>query len=356
MGVIELDIFTRQYFGNTIQQYALFFGYIAISFVLGKILYYLSTGIVRKITSKTKSRFDDILIDMIEEPLVFLLIIGGFYFGFRNLTLTENALNVFMAITRILLTIAISWLIIRLVDSMIVNYLMPFTHKTRSDLDDMLVPLVRKIVKFALILIALIMVLDNLGYHVTSILAGLGIGGLAFALAAQDLLGNLFGGLTIIMDKPFKIGEFIQVGDVQGEIVEIGLRSTKLKTIHGEFVTIPNKFITEKATINHKRLNEKLVIMTLNLVYDISLEQMKKAKKIVHDILKSEKIISSYEVNFINFAQYSIDLEIRFTLSTNQPKIVREMKDKIIFKIKEEFENNKIEFAYPTQTLKVSQN
>ncbi|MEM3374201.1 MAG: mechanosensitive ion channel family protein [Candidatus Woesearchaeota archaeon] len=341
------------YFGNTIKQYLLFFAYIAIAFLVGRILYYISTNIIKKFTSKTKTKLDDIIIDMIEEPIVFLVVIAGFFFAYHQLNLSEKAYDIFNRIFKILVISAISWLIIRLIDALIVNYLMPLSEKTKTDLDDLLFPLIRKIVKISLTAVAIIMILDNMGYHVTSILAGLGIGGLAFALAAQDLLGNFFGGLTIIIDKPFKVGEYIQIGDVQGEIVEIGLRSTKLKTPNGEFITIPNKFITEKATINHKRLNQKLVIMTLNLVYNTSNEKMKKAKKIIQEILSKEKLIFNYEVNFINFGAYSLDLEVRYFIETNQPKLVREIKDKINFKIKEEFEKNKIDFAYPTQTIEM---
>ncbi|MEM2139342.1 MAG: mechanosensitive ion channel family protein [Candidatus Woesearchaeota archaeon] len=341
------------YFGNSIKQYLLFFSYLAIAFILGRILYYLSTNVIKKFTAKTKTKLDDIIIDMIEEPIVFLVVIFGFYLGYQQLTLNETSLSVFSKIFKILTITAFSWLVIRLIDALIVNYLMPLSEKTKTDLDDLLFPLIRKIVKISLSAVAIIMILDNMGYHVTSILAGLGIGGLAFALAAQDLLGNFFGGLTIIIDKPFKVGEYIQVADVQGEIVEIGLRSTKLKTINSEFVTIPNKFITEKATINHKRLNQRLVIITLNLVYSTTNEKMKKAKKIVQEILEKEKLISSYEINFINFGSYSLDIEVRYQLETNMPKTVREIKDKINFEIKEKFEKNKIEFAYPTQTIEM---
>lgn len=341
------------YFGNSIKQYLIFFGYLAISFIIGRILYYISTTIVKKFTSKTKTKLDDIIIDMIEEPIVLLVIIIGFYLGYQQLTLSETLLNVFSRIFKILTISAVSWLIIRLIDALIVNYLMPFSEKTKTDIDDILFPLIRKIVKVSLTAIAIIMILDNLGYHVTSILAGLGIGGLAFALAAQDLLANFFGGLTIIIDKPFKIGEFIQVADIQGEIVEIGLRSIKLKTINGEFVTIPNKFITDKATINHKRLNQRLVVMTLNLVYSTSNEKMKKAKKILEEILSNIEIVKNYEINFINFGAHSLDIEVRYQLETNIAKVVRQTKDKVNFQIKEKFEKSKIEFAYPTQTIEL---
>jgi len=350
------DIFAVTYFGNTIQQFLIFFAFISGSILAGKVLYYLSTGIVRKITAKTTTKFDDILIDMLEEPLVFLVFILGFYLGYQHLTLTEGAMLIFEEIAKIMLTLAGSWFILRFLDSMIVNYLIPLAQKTESDLDDHIIPLIRNLVKITIIAITVIMVIDNLGYNGTSVLAGLGIGGLAFALAAQDLLKNLFGGITIITDKPFRLGQWVDIGGQQGEVMEIGMRSTRLKTLTGEFVTIPNSFIAEKATINYKTYQEKTIVFTVGLVYGTSTKKLKTAKDILHKVLASEEMVlkDTIQVNFLSFGAYSLDVETRYKVNTNDAAMIRRLKDKVNMQIKEQFEKAKIEFAFPTQTVVVA--
>jgi MscS family membrane protein len=347
------DIFNRLYFGNTILQYLILFGCIAISIVIGKIIYYITTVIIRRLTSKTKTKFDDILIDIIEEPLVFLVVVVGFFIGYSQLTLTDKAAEVFAGITRTLTTIAFSWFLIRFIDSLIVNYLAPKTEKTDSDLDDHLLPIVRKIIKITIIAITFIMILSNLGFNVTSIIASLGIGGLAFAFAAQDLIANLFGGLTIIIDKPFKIGQWVEIGGHSGEVVEIGLRSSRLKTANGEYITLPNKLIVEQATINYKRYNERLITLTLGLACDTPNKKIERAKKIVEKIVTKQELYkkNSFEINFINFGDFTYDLEVRYKLKTNRAGDVRKVKDAVNSEIKKALEDEKIELAYPTQTL-----
>ncbi|MFH0874532.1 MAG: mechanosensitive ion channel family protein [archaeon] len=353
---MDLTILNGVYFGNTILQFLKFFGYIAAAILIGKILYYLTTGVIRKLTSKTKTQFDDILIDMIEEPLVFLIVIGGFYLGYHKLTLTENAAKIFSEINGVLLTICVAWFILRLLDSFIVNYLIPLSKKTESDLDDHLVPMVRTLLKLIIITITGIVVVDNFGYDVTSVLAGLGIGGLAFALAAQDMIKNFFGGIVILLDKPFKIGQWVDIGGYEGEIMEIGMRSTKIKTQSGECVSIPNSFVAEKATKNFKKYPDKGIQFVIGLTYETSNKKMERAKEIVKQAVTKQKLLvpDSLSINFVNFGSYSLDLDVRYKLSTNDAAALRNIKDEINTYIKEKFDKEKIEFAYPTQSVYLS--
>ncbi|MBN2422439.1 mechanosensitive ion channel family protein [Candidatus Woesearchaeota archaeon] len=320
---------------------------------MGKIVYYISKGIIRKITSKTKTKFDDILIDIIEEPLIFLIITIGFFLGYTQLNLADNIANIFTGLTRMFTTLAFAWFFLRFIDSLIVHYLIPATKKTESDLDDHLIPIIRKLSKIIIISITFIMILSNFGYDVTSIVAGLGIGGLAVAFAAKDMLANLFGGFTIVIDKPFKMGQWIEVGGYTGEVVEIGLRSTRLKTSNGEYITIPNSFVAEKGTVNYKKYRQRLVTFTLGLACDTSNAKMKKSKEIVKKVISKQALLKedSVEVNFVNFGDFTYDLEVRYIINTNSAGEVRKVKDAVNTEIKELLEKNKIELSYPTQTL-----
>ncbi|MBD3204064.1 mechanosensitive ion channel [Candidatus Woesearchaeota archaeon] len=347
------DIFRTLYFGNTILQYLIFFGLISVGIIIGKVIFYFSTKIIKKLTAKTKNNLDDILIDILEEPLVFLIVIVCFFLGYTQLTLTPEAADIFQGITRGLTTIAFAWFFLRFIDSLIVQYLMPLTKKTDSDLDDHLVPLIRKIIKVILIAMAIIMLLSNLGYDVTSIIAGLGIGGLAFALAAKDLLANLFGGLTIITDKPFKLGQWVNIGEHTGEVVEIGLRSTRLRTGNGEFITIPNSAVAEKATINFKKYKERLINFNIGLSCSTTNKKIQKAKEIVKNAVTKQDLYKkdTFEINFVNFGEYTYDLNVRYKVKTNSGGDVRKVQDAVNSEIKEKFEKEKIEMPFPTQAI-----
>ncbi|MBU0757657.1 MAG: mechanosensitive ion channel family protein [Nanoarchaeota archaeon] len=351
--IILPDIFNKLYFGNTVLQYLIFFGILFVGVILGKILYYITTKIIKKIAKKTKTQLDDIFVDIIEEPLVFLIVVIAFSLGANQLTLSDAAAKAFGGITKTFVTVAFAWFFLKFIDTLIVKYAMPAVSKTETDLDDQLMPLIRNMVKVIIVSLSFIMILSNLGYNVSSILAGLGIGGLAFAFAAKDMLANIFGGLTIILDKPFKLGQWIEAGGHSGEVVEIGLRSTRLKTGNGEFITIPNSVVAEKPTINYKTYNHRLVSFTLGLDCATTNAQMKKAKDIIlkaierHDVVKKD----SASVNFTGFGNFSYDLDVRYTINTNNSGKVREIKDLVNSEIKEKFEQAKIGLPYPTQTV-----
>ncbi|MCP4450585.1 MAG: mechanosensitive ion channel [Planctomycetes bacterium] len=203
---------SKTFYGNTVLQWIIAFSIITGAMILGKCLYWLIGKTVKKLASKTKTRLDDILVDMLEEPFVLAVIIGGTWYGIKFLTLSAMAATTVDKAFQGLIIVNAAWLLSRLFDALVEEYLIPFVKQTESDLDDQLVPVIRKSIKLSVWIIAIIMALDNAGYEVFSILAGLGIGGLAFALAAQETVGNFFGSIAIFTDKPFKVGDRIQVG------------------------------------------------------------------------------------------------------------------------------------------------
>ena len=187
--------------GRPVWRFVIFLGVILATAVLGKILHFIIKNIVHKFAAKTETKFDDMIVEAFGAPFIFFVSIIGFYMGYRYLELTESALKVFSNITEVLIIVGVAWLLMRFLDQLIENYLMPLSAKTKSDLDDHLIPIIRKLVNIFIVIIAGLMILDKFGYNINSILAGLGLGGLAFALAAKDLLANLFGGVAVIPHK-----------------------------------------------------------------------------------------------------------------------------------------------------------
>ena len=179
-----------------------------------------------------------------------LFLVIGLYLGSLSLSMSETAAEIYIKLIKTLLIFVMAWFVINVLDQSIAQYLEPLAKKSKSELDDNLVPLLRKLIKTTLVIIAVIMILSDLGFDVASILAGLGIGGLAFALAAKDLIANIFGGIAIVMDKSFKIGDKIKVLGVDGKVEQIGLRTTVLRSDSGTKLILPNSKIADNVIEN----------------------------------------------------------------------------------------------------------
>ncbi len=343
-------ILEMTFFGNTLLQYLIFFGIISGAIVIGKIAYYLIKNFVKVLTKKTQTVADDMLIEVCEHPGIFLIFIVGFYIAYKTLTLTEDIEHTFFNIVLVMLIINLTWFFTRLIDGLIKYYLVPFSQKTQTDLDDALIPILRRMSKIVLILIAAIIVLDKFGYNVASLVAGLGIGGLAVALAAQETLSNVFGGVTILTDKPFSLGDRIKVSGNDGFVKEIGMRSTKIRTLDGSELVVPNATIAKEIIENVTREKARRVKLTLGLVYETDLKKLKKAMEIVKKIVvDQEGVQDNCDVFFDQFADFSLNVVVVYWV-TDIPKIF-ELKSAINLKIKETFEKEGLEFAYPTRVI-----
>jgi MscS family membrane protein len=239
-----------------------------------------------------------------------------------------------------------------MIDSAIEYYFKPLSKKTKNDLDDQLVPIIRKVSKFTLVMFAFIIIIDKFGYDISSLVAGLGIGGLAFALAAKDLLGNVFGGVTIFTDKPFKTGQMIKLGKYTGTVKEIGLRRTKLLTLDGTNVIIPNSKINGDFIENVSMETTRKVRLNLTVTYSTTNIKIEKAKQFIKEIIKvNEHTVDESTVHLSAFNESSLNLLVIYRIK-NTKKLL-EAKDQVNMAIKKSFEKEKIDFAFPTQTLHV---
>ncbi|MBC8494953.1 mechanosensitive ion channel family protein [archaeon] len=338
------------YFGNTLIRYLVFIIIIIIAAVVGKIVFYISRNVLQKKAARTKNRIDDLLVQTLEKPLVFLIFIIGLSIALKTLTFSSSADTFFGNVVEIILTIDIFWFVIVFIDALIVNYVAPLTAKTKSDLDDVLLPVVRKIVKVTITCLAIIIIFDNFGYDVTSLIAGLGIGGLAFALAAKDMLANLFGGVTIMTDKPFKLGDRIKIESYDGIVEDIGLRSTRLKTLDGFQLVVPNATIANSILENVTKEKSRKVKMNIGVEYSTSMQKMKEAKKIIEEIvIKNEDTDDKSIVSFNMFGESALNFLIIYWIK-NLDNILNAQHN-INMEIKRRFEKAKINIAFPSTTV-----
>jgi len=345
-----LEFLTNTFYGNTIAAWFNALIIILGSIILGKITYWVFGNIFKKISSKTKTKLDDIIIDMIEEPIVFAIFLVGVWFAVHQLTFPEHIFTWINNVYKVLIVLNIAWLITRLFDSLCNEYLVPLADKTDSDLDDQLLPIVRKGTKAIIWIIAIIVALNNAGYNISALLAGLGIGGLALAMAAKDTIENVFGGFTIFTDKPFTLNQRVKINGYDGFIREIGIRSTRLETLEGRIVTIPNSQFATSPVENITVEPNRKIILNLGLNYNTSPKNIEKAMKLLKTIAnKNPNLKQEVLISFNNFGDST--LNIIFIYYIKKGKNILQTQTDMNLEILKQFNKNKLDFAFPSQTI-----
>ena len=348
------DFLSRTYYGNTVLDWAIAFGIIIAAFILGKILYWVAGTVIRQLTKRTNTKLDDILVDMVEEPAVFALTIAGVWYGLRTLELPETAEVWIGNVVQFLVVLAAAWMLTRVLDAIYREYLVPLAEKSENDLDDQLLPILQKGTKLAVWSIGIIVALNNAGYDVGALIAGLGIGGLALAMAAKDTVSNIFGGFTIFSDRPFKLNDRVKVAGFDGTVIDIGVRSTRLKTLEGRVVTIPNSTFSDSAVENVSLEPSRKIVLNLGLTYDTTPEQMQQAMTILKDIAASnEGAEEDISLGFNAFGDSAMN--IIFIYYIKKGADILGTQTEMNMKILEQFTKEGLDFAFPTQTLYTKQ-
>jgi len=344
------QMLTQTYYGNTLQSWLIALAIVVGSAMLGKVVYWVFSRIARAFTSKTKTQLDDIIVDMIEEPAVFMIIASGIWFALKTLVLPERLAEVIGNAYQVVVALLVGWLLSRLFDALYKQYIVPWAAKTENDLDDQLLPILSKGVKIIIWSMAFIIGMNNAGYDVAALIAGLGIGGLALAMAAKDTVSNIFGGFTIFTDQPFKIGDRVKVSGFDGTVTEIGVRSTRLKTLDGRVVTIPNSTFADSAVENVSWEPSRKVVLNLGLIYDTTPDQIEQAMAILKSI--SDNHEGTEENTWMAFNAFGdFALNICFIYYITKGADIGAVQTEVNLAILRQFNENGLEMAFPTQTL-----
>jgi len=338
------------YYGNTMGRWLASFLIIVGVLILSKIVYWLFKSVFGKMAAKTESKLDDLIVDLIEEPIVFCLTVLGIWYGIHNLTLSEKIDGVLNKGVHFLIVLAITWLIARLLEALFNHYLVPLAERTENELDDLLLPIARKGAKITVWSLGVIVALNNAGYDVAALIAGLGIGGLALAMAAKDTVANIFGGFTIFTDHPFSLRDRVKVAGFDGTVEEIGIRSTRLRTLSGTIVTIPNSKFADSAVENVTLEPSRKIILNLGLTYDTPAEGMQKAMDLLHNIAGADEgLEQKHSVGFNAFGDFAMN--IIFIYYIRKDADILGTQTRINMAILSEFNRENLEFAFPTQTI-----
>jgi MscS family membrane protein len=332
------------------------FGAVIGGFIAKKIASVVFARLAR-LSEKTKLKFDDILFDALSKPLAWAMALGGIFGALYVFALPVEPVNL-VKLRGALFLVTYVWLVlwsaIRLTDGLS-NWWAEAAKKTETKLDDQLVPIVRQSVKVFLYIVGVVFVLQNLGYSVMSLLAGFGLGGAALALASKDTVANVFGSIVIFFDKPFQIGDWIEMGSLEGTVEDVGLRTTRIRTFANSQVTIPNALFTTNTVNNWSKMKKRRIKMSVGVTYSSSPEKVDvlvcKIRQIIAD--DENMLHDFYLVNFDNFGPYSLDIFIYcFTRSTVWAEFLQ-AKQEFMFKIMHAVAELGLDFAFPTQTLHI---
>lgn len=345
-----MEVLHQEFYGNSILNWAIAVGILLLSFLVVKVLYWIFSNIISRLTSKTKTNLDDVLIDKLEKPLTYLVLILGYWISIHYLVFKEEVELVLENAAYFLLVIDVTAILSRIVDALITEIIMPISEKSDSSFDNQLIPVIQKGVRSIIWILGVIIGLDNIGFDITAMIAGLGIGGLALALAAQDSVKNIFAGIMIFLDKPFRIKDRIQVDGFDGIVEEVGLRSTRLRTLEGRIVTIPNSRFTDNSVTNVTSQPTLKVKLNLGLTYDTDEVQMQKAIDILEDIVKNQEAITDdYAAGFNGFGDFS--LNILFIYYVRPDSHWLDTQTLVNKEVLRRFNKEGLEFAFPTQTI-----
>ena len=346
-----MDFLSKEIYGNTLLKWGLSIVIVVSTLFLSRILYMFISKVLKKKAESSNSKIDDIVIDSIEKPLIFGMIIGGIWYSIIQLTLPIKITGAVTKVYYILIVFNITWFIVKTLDAIIQEYLAPIFQKNEhNNLGNEMIPIIRKSIKSGVWVISGMIALKNAGYDVGALLAGLGIGGLAFALAAQDTISNLFGGVTVFTDRPFKVGDRIKITGIDGFVREIGIRSSKIQTLEGRMVTLPNSVFAKNPIENISSEPTRKVILNIGLLYSTTKEEIEKSMKMLKEIVYNELgTENECVVFFTNFGAYSLDLQIIYYIKKDAD--IPDTQSRINLEILKKFNDEKIGFAYPTQTI-----
>lgn len=340
--------------GNELWKYILSLVYVFLAFVLAKAADAVFRGWLKRLAARTETQLDDLLLDTLRNPIKIVFFVIFLRIGLEVFDWPEVAQTILNKVFTLIVAGTVTYTIIKVLDLFFGYWKVRNQAAGDKNINEQLLPLLRKTLQVFVIIVATLVTLTNLGIDVTAAIASLSIGGLAIGLAAQDTLANLFGAAAVFMDKPFKIGDRVRIdNNIDGVVESIGLRSTRIRNLDGHLITVPNKTMGNAVITNISRRPNIKTVMTIGITYNTPAERVRRATQILEEIYRSHPKTHDVWISFNQFADFSLNITvIHWWNSTDYRDYLLGMHE-LNLKIKERFDAEKIEFAFPTRTVYV---
>lgn len=342
------SIWNKIMMGNTVLNWVIAIGIIVISFTAIRIGRSIFLKRIKAWAARTSNSLDDFFVMLAEKTLFPVLYIGAVYLGLSYLTLSEKAAKVL----HIAVLLISTFFVISAITSAI-NYFINRAISAKDDTGENKKQArgIIIIINIVVWILGIVFLVNNLGYDITSVITGLGIGGIAIALAAQTILGDLFNYFVIFFDKPFEIGDFIIVDDKMGVVEYIGVKSTHIRTLSGEQLICSNTNLTNSRVHNYKRMEKRRVVFSVGVIYETETGKVESIPAIIKQIIQAQKFTQFDRAHFSGFGDFSLNYEIVYYVLSADYNLYMDVQQEIYLSILKTFRGEGIEFAYPTQTL-----
>lgn len=346
-------VLNQKYFDNIILDYLISIGIFALSLVLIRIFKIVILKRLKIWAEGTKIFTSNFIISTIEKFVIPLLYFCAFYFGLTYLKLDPSVTKIIDSA----IVVIITFFAIRFI-TIIINHIIKYYWSKKVSTEERITNLaaISTIVNIIVWGFGLVFLLDNLGFKISAVIAGLGIGGVAVAFAAQAMLSDFFSYFIIFFDRPFKIGDFIIVDDKMGIVENIGVKTTRISSLGGEQIVFPNSNLTNSRIHNYKRMGKRRVLFKIGVIYQTPLQKLKEIPVIVKKIIENINDTIFDRAHFQAYGDFSLIFEIVYYVIGPDYNKYMDIQQEINFRIYEEFESREIEIAYPTQTIFMNRN
>ena len=345
------EFLDQTFWGNTLQAYGIAIGIFIVGLILVKVLQKIVLYRLKKWAAKTETTLDDLLIKSIEKSLIPLLYFGVFYSALNSLNFIERVSKIIEIASLFIVT----FFIVRFISSTILITLTYLIKKQeRGEEKARQLRGMTVLINIFVWVIGIVFLMDNLGFDISAVVAGLGIGGIAIALAAQAILGDLFSYFVIFFDRPFEVGDFIVVGDKKGTVEYTGIKTTRIRALSGEQLVFSNTDLTNSRIHNFKKMEKRRVVFSLGVIYQTPAEKLAEISKLVREIIEKQPDTIFDRGHFASYGDFSLNYEFVYFVNGSDYVKYMDTQQKINLEIFEEFEKRGLEFAYPTQTLFVN--
>ncbi len=341
------DILNIVFWNNTVRDYIIFAAVLVLSLLLILIIKVIIVGRMKKKAKKTGAAFDKALAKMTSRYILPLALLAALFFSAKLLTLPDSVSRAVFVITLALILILASMALSRVLIFIFNRY----WQKKNGSTADMSVKWIGVLIKIAVWLVFLLLFLDNLDIKITALLAGLGVGGIAIAFALNAILQDLFAFVTIFFDRPFEIGDYINVDNLSGNIEHIGIKTTRVRSLSGEQLIFSNKDLTNSRIHNYKRMENRRIAFSVGVTYDTPSDKLRLIPEMTREIIGSVENSTFDRAHLKSFDDFCITFEIVYYVLSQDYAMYMDIQQEINLNIKAAFDANGIEFAFPTQTI-----
>jgi len=347
-----MPFFEQVYYSNSITKWLCAFVLAILTYLVLLIIKKLGVYRLKKISALTRTDIDDFLVGLLDHTRHYFLIAISLLVALTSLRLPEGVKHIAYSVLIILLLIQVwywgneglNFLIAKLIGR-------DKSLATSREAIQGTMPALRFLGQVILFSTILMVALDNFGFNVTTLLASLGVGGIAIALSLQTILGDLFASLSIVLDKPFHVGDFVVIENLNGTVEKIGLKTTRIRSLSGEQLIFANGDLLKSRIRNYQRMRERRIVFSFGVLYQTTAEQLKHIPGILKNIIEHQEKARFDRAHFLNFGDSSLNFEVVFYVLSPDYLDYMNIQQKINLALVESFEKEKIEFAYPTRTI-----